>query len=229
MVPRTDIISAEEESTIEDITSLMNEKGHSRLPLYREDIDHILGIVHIKDLMPFVLSSVSKSLIDVARPAYFVPETKKLHHLLKEFQREKHHMAIVVDEYGGTAGLVTLEDVLEEIVGDIQDEYDRETPLYQKIDDNTYSVNAKIDLHELNEDLALTLPTEGEYDSLGGFILSLTGYVPDQNEVVEYENIRFIVEKITGNRIIRVKLVWQETESQDVVDNNLHDQNESQA
>ena len=218
MVPRTDIISADEESTVDDVTQLMKEKGHSRLPLYREDIDHILGIVHIKDLMPFVLSETPTSLVDVARTAHFVPETKKLDQLLKEFQREKHHMAIVVDEYGGTAGLVTLEDVLEEIVGDIQDEYDTEAPLYHKIDESAYWVDAKIDLNELNEELKLNLPTEGEYDSLGGFILSLTGYVPAQNELVEYENIKFIVDKMTANRIIRVKLVRHEKESQDLTD-----------
>jgi CBS domain containing-hemolysin-like protein len=218
MVPRPDIISADGVSSIDDVTKLMKEKGHSRLPLYREDIDHILGVIHIKDLLPLVLSSDSISLAEIARPAYFVPESKKLDQLLKEFQREKHHMAIVVDEYGGTAGLVTLEDVLEEIVGDIQDEYDREAPLYQKIDEHTFSVNAKIDLHELNEDLDLKLPTEGEYDSLGGFILSLTGYVPSQNEIVEYDGIKFVVEKITGNRIVRVKLSWPEISVHDIRD-----------
>ncbi len=119
-------------------------------------------------------------------------------------------MAIVVDEYGGTAGLVTLEDVLEEIVGEIQDEYDKEPPLYKKIDENSFLIDAKIDLDELNEQLEVDLPTEGEYESLGGFIFSLTDYIPEQNEVVEYNNYTFIIEKIDRNRIIQVKLTRSE-------------------
>jgi CBS domain containing-hemolysin-like protein len=208
MIPRTDMVCIDEYTTLSTLTGLAKEKGHSRIPLYKDDVDNILGIIHIKDILPYSIRDNTKepSLIKFARPAHFVPETKKLDDLLKEFQKEKHHMAIVVDEYGGTAGLVTLEDVIEEIVGDIQDEYDRELPLFQKINEKTFTVHAKIDLHELNDNLNIDLPTEGEYESLGGFILSLTGYVPEEKEIVVYEDYHFLVEKIERNRIIRIKL-----------------------
>lgn len=208
MVPRTDMVCVEENTGLSELTKLIEEKGHTRFPLYRESVDNILGIIHAKDLLPYLIQKNNEPfhLRELARPAYYVPESKKLHLLLNDFQRGKHHMAIIIDEYGGTAGLVTLEDVIEEIIGDIQDEYDREQPLYRKIDENTYVINAKIDLHELNESLDIELPTEGGFESLGGFILSLTGYVPSEKEVVEYDGFTFTVEKIDRNRIIRVKL-----------------------
>jgi len=135
-------------------------------------------------------------------------------------------MAIVVDEYGGTAGLVTLEDVIEEIVGDIQDEYDKEKPLVNQIDEKNYIVDAKIDLHELNEDYAFDLPTEGEYESLGGFILSLTDYVPAQKERVDYENYSFLIEKLERNRIVSVRVTRQSlgtTASKEKINNKSDD------
>lgn len=217
MVPRTDIVSIEDTAGIDTLRKVIQEKGHSRIPLYHEDIDNVLGIIHVKDLLTISVKKEKPAvdLQELARPAYFVPENKKLDDLLKEFQREKHHMAIVVDEYGGTAGLITLEDVIEEIVGDIQDEYDQEKPLYQKINESTYSVDAKIDLHELNEILDIDLPTEGEYESLGGFILTLTGYVPEVNEIVEYRHFTFKIDKVVRNRIIRVILRIHEPQDVD--------------
>jgi len=208
MTPRTDIVSVEEKADIEQLAKLMKQKGHSRIPLYRDDIDNILGIVHVKDILPYMINGhdALPSLKEICRPAYFVPEGKRLRDLLKEFQVEKHHMAIVVDEYGGTAGLVTLEDVIEEIVGDIQDEYDQEPPLYYQIDDKTWSVDAKIDLHDLNDALHFELPTEGEYESLGGFILSITGHIPEERELVKFNNYLFTIERVVRNRIIRVKV-----------------------
>jgi len=216
MIPRIDIVGVEENISLENLTKLIKSKGHSRIPLYNEGLDNILGIIHAKDLLPIIINGKADipDLKKLARPASFVPESKKLHHLLKEFQKKRQHMTIVVDEYGGTAGLVTLEDVLEEIVGEIQDEYDKEPPLYKKIDENSFLVDAKIDLDELNEELEMDLPTEGEYESLGGFIFSLTDYVPEQNEVVKYNNYRFLIKKIDRNRIIQVEL----TRSKDVED-----------
>ena len=212
MVPRIDMVCVDESVELEELSKLIQEKGHSRIPLMRESIDNILGVVHVKDLLHLVNKKDEKiDLNDLARPAYFVPENKKLHNLLKEFQQEKSHMAIVVDEYGGTAGLVTLEDVIEEIVGDIQDEYDQEAPLFRKLDDSTFMVDAKIDLHDLNEFLELDLPTEGEYESLGGFILTLTGYVPQEKEEVRYDSYKFVVEKIDRNRIIQIKISKNKT------------------
>ncbi len=212
MIPRIDMVGVEENISLEDLTKLIKNKGHSRIPLYNEGLDNILGIIHAKDLLPIIINGKAgiPDLKKLARPASFVPESKKLHHLLKEFQKERQHMTIVVDEYGGTAGLVTLEDVLEEIVGEIQDEYDKEPPLFKKIDENCFLVDAKIDLDELNEQLEMDLPTEGEYESLGGFIFSLTDYVPKQNEVVKYNNYRFLIKEIDRNRIIQVELTRSE-------------------
>lgn len=207
MVPRTDMVCVEESITLEELIRVINDNQHSRIPLYRGEVDHILGIIHVKDLLSVISHPPpTLDLKSLTRPAYFVPENKKLHNLLRDFQQTKHHMAIVVDEYGGTSGLVTLEDVIEEIVGEIQDEYDEELPLYRKLDEQTFLIDAKIDLHELNEKLQFDLPTEGEYETLGGFILSLTGHVPKDNEVVKYNSYTFIIEKIERNRILRVKL-----------------------
>ncbi len=208
MVPRTDMVCINETDSLATLRRLVKEKGHSRIPLFREDIDNVLGLIHVKDLLNYDAKGKGgePKLNDLARPAYFVPESKQLPDLLKEFKKEKYHMAIVLDEYGGTAGLVTLEDVIEEIVGDIQDEYDREAPLIRKIDERHFAINAKIDLHELNESLQIDLPTEGDYETLGGFILSLTGYVPEEKETVPFANYRFTVEKLDRNRIVNVRL-----------------------
>lgn len=219
MVPRIDMICVEENIKLTELTKLIKEKGHSRIPLYSEGVDNILGIVHAKDILRVIGDTTEKfDLKSLARPAYFVPESKKLHNLLKEFQQEKTHMAIVVDEYGGTAGLITLEDVIEEIVGDIQDEYDQEPPLYRKLDENTFMVDAKIDLHELNEKLGLDLPTEGEFESLGGLILNITGYVPEEKEVVELNSYKFVVEKVERNRIMWVKIIKQMSKIENEID-----------
>ena len=207
-----------DKADVKKLVMLIKEKGHSRIPLYSDDVDNILGIIHIKDLLPYIGAAAeakSPNLLRLARPAYFVPETKKLDRLLHEFRQEKGHMAIVVDEYGGTAGLVTLEDVIEEIIGDIQDEYDKEAPLFKKIEKNVYDVDAKIGLDELNDALDFDLPTDGDYESLGGFILNLTGYVPDENEVVRYENYDFLVEVVVRNRIKRVRLTVNQAEQEE--------------
>jgi len=207
MVPRIDMVCVEKHARIDELIDLIKTKGHTRIPLYEEHIDNILGLIHAKDLLPYVKEREQKvELAGLARPILFVPESKLIDELLEEFQLKKIHMAIVVDEYGGTAGLVTLEDVLEEIVGEIQDEYDREAPLYKEISANTYLVNAKIDLHELNRELSLELPTGPDYESLGGFILSRTGSVPREKEVIPYKNMRFIVEKVERNRIVQVRV-----------------------
>jgi CBS domain containing-hemolysin-like protein len=207
MVPRTDMICVEEKTTLDQLVQIINEHQHSRLPLYHGEVDQILGIIYVKDLLNVIKEPpVNLDLKKLARDAYFVPENKKLHNLLRDFQQTKHHMAIVVDEYGGTSGLVTLEDVIEQIVGDIQDEYDEELPLYRKLDEQTFLIDGKIDLHDLNEKLHFDLPTEGDFETLGGFILSLTGHLPKNREVVKYNGYTFTVEKIEHNRILRVKL-----------------------
>lgn len=219
MVPRTDMVTVERRTPVEGLVEVIRECGHSRIPVYEGRVDRIIGIVHVKDLLLRLSSKEQiRDLGDIVRPAYFVPETKKIDELLREFQREKIHMAIVVDEYGGTAGLVTLEDLLEEIVGEIQDEYDFEVPLYRRLDESTLVVNAKIDLHDLNELLEIDLPTEEGYESLGGFILSLVGYVPAESEVVKYNGYQFVIEKVDGNRIVQVRIRQLHEPQSDEVD-----------
>ncbi len=208
MVPRTDMVVVNTETTLTELMKLVKTKLHSRIPVYKAKIDNIIGILYIKDLLPY-LSQRKKETMDLeklARPAYFVPEQKKIDELLKEFQQERIHMALVVDEYGGISGLVTLEDVIEEIVGEIQDEYDREPPLFKKVDENTFIVDGKMSMEEINDDLELNLPTEEGVETISGFILSLLGSLPNENEWVRYKQYKFTVEKINRNRILKVRI-----------------------
>jgi len=209
MIPRTDMICVEKNATIDDLLKLVESKGYTRIPVYDETIDNIRGIIHAKDLLAIISNTTKNavSLLSLARPPYFVPESKRINELFREFQNEKLHMAIVVDEYGGTAGLVTLEDVIEEIVGEIQDEYDKEPPLFRWVDDRTLLVDAKIDIDQLNEIIDIELPTEEGYESLGGFILDSMGNVPNQNESILYGNFDLIVTRVEKNRILEVKII----------------------
>jgi len=208
MVPRIDMVCVERSTSLNKLIDLIHSKGHTRIPLYEEKVDNILGIIHAKELLPFINNKDRQiDLATLARPAMFVPESKRIDELLNELQSEKQHMAIVVDEYGGTAGLITLEDVIEEIVGEIQDEYDKEKPLYKRIEENKFLIDAKIDLDELNEDLGLDLPIDKSYESLGGFIFELTGSVPEKKQEIKYGQYKFIIEKIEKNRIVEVLLI----------------------
>jgi len=214
MIPRIDMLCVEKATSLEKLINIIHSKGHTRIPLYDEKVDNILGIIHAKELLPFI-SDKDKNvdLASLARPAMFVPESKRLDELLSEIQAAKQHMAIVVDEYGGTAGLITLEDVIEEIVGEIQDEYDIEKPLYKKINGNHFLIDAKIDLDELNEELDLNLPIDKSYESLGGFIFDLIGSVPDNKQEIKYGTYKFVIEKIDRNRIVQVLLIKEQAEN----------------
>ncbi len=218
MVPRTDMIAVEASTHLSQLMELVKQKLHSRIPVYKKNIDNIIGILYVKDLLSF-LHKRKRERIDLekmVRPAYFVPEQKKIDELLREFQEEHIHMAIVVDEYGGVSGLVTLEDVIEEIVGEIQDEYDREQPLYKKIDERTYLVDGRMPLEELNEKLHMELPQEEDVETISGLILSLLGSLPKEKESVVFQNKRFVVEKINRNRILKVRIeILPENEQQD--------------
>lgn len=211
MVPRIDMVCVDRKTSLEKLIKIIHTKGHTRIPLFEETVDNILGIIHAKELLPFINNGEKKvDLASLARPAMFVPESKRIDELLNEIQAEKQHMAIVVDEYGGTAGLITLEDVIEEIVGEIQDEYDKEKPLYRKIDENHFLIDAKIDLDELNDELNLNLPVDKNYESLGGLIFDLTGSVPEKKQEIEYASYKFVIEKTEKNRIVEVLLIKQD-------------------
>lgn len=207
MIPRTDMVCASYDTTVEEIIKLIKEKGHTRIPVYKDSIDKIQGIINAKDLLPLTSNAAKDiDILKLARTCIFVPEAKKIDDLLRLFQKERQHMAVVVDEYGGTAGLVTLEDVIEEIVGDIRDEYDQEQSLYRKIDDLHYIVNAKIDAESLNDLIDIDIPIQDDYDTLGGFILEMTGSVPHEKDIIRHRNWELSMEKVEKNRIVLVKL-----------------------
>ncbi len=207
MVPRIDMVCCRTNFTLDKIKDLVRKEGHSRFPLFKENIDNIVGILNVKDLFLEKIKKKEKlDLARIARKAYFIPESKKIDELLSEMKKEKTHIAIVVDEYGGTAGLVTMEDILEEIVGEIQDEYDlAEEEMVRKIDEQNFRVSAKLSIEDLNEVLGTNLP-EKEFETVGGYIYDLVGSVPEEGKVLLSEGLKFIVEKVTGQRIKTIKV-----------------------
>ena len=206
MVPRVDMVAVERSRPARDALDKITAHGHSRLPVYEEEIDRIVGLIYAKDLLRSpVRESLETPVGEVMRPPFFVPEAKRVDDLLREFQKEKKHLAVVVDEYGGTAGLVTLEDVLEEIVGEIEDEYDRDEALTLAVDDETILVNAKISIDDLNERFHINLPAE-RHETVGGYLCDLEDRVPEEGETFEENGLRFKVEKVNRQRIARVRI-----------------------
>ncbi len=206
MVPRIDIVALEADTPWEEALELIVRSGHSRIPVYEDTIDNIIGVLYIKDILfQVVLGHSLPALRQVLRPAYFIPESKRLDTLLHEMQQKKLQLAIVVDEYGGVAGLISLEDIVEEIVGEIQDEYDTEEPEVVSEADG-YLFDARIPLDDVQELLAIPLPLE-EVDSLGGFIYNQLGHIPAVGERLEYENVIFEVVEVVGRRIRKVRAI----------------------
>ncbi len=206
MRPRVDIIAVPADATVNGAIGLMSEHGHSRLPVFEGTIDHVVGVVYMRDLIPMLRHGrLDQPVSEVRRPAFFVPETKKVDDLFKDMQQRKVSMAIVLDEFGGTAGLVTVEDLLEEIVGEIQDEYDLEEKPIHLLDANTVVVNARIHVEEVNELLGIRLPMD-EVDTVAGLVYSLFGRVPGQGEKVTLPGAEIRVEKTLGQRITRVRI-----------------------
>jgi putative hemolysin len=209
MIPRPDMVSVESRASVSDVVDIAIAAGYSRIPVYGQGIDDIVGVVLVKDLMRAVREGHEDSPVsDILREAIFVPESKKVASLMREMQGTKQHLAVVVDEYGGTAGLVTLEDVIEELVGEISDEYDIEEVAPEKLADGTVVVNARMTLDEVNEILddenALA---EGDWDTVGGLVYSLLGHMPDEGEQVETDRHRLVAERVQGRRIGRVRIV----------------------
>jgi len=208
MTPRTDIVAVEVNSDLQTILDTINTAGHTRVPVYEDNIDNIVGLIYAKDL----LNEIGKNpadfkLRDKMRQAYFVPETKPLRVLLHEFQNKKQHIAIVLDEYGGTAGIVTLEDILEELVGEIADEYEKTPPEpIKKIDQNTVDVDARMYVDDLNDQFELNLPEDEDYDTIGGFVFSLLGYIPKTGESFDYENLKFTITSAEARKIKHIRI-----------------------
>jgi putative hemolysin len=206
MVPRIDMVALEVNTSLQDALDVIIEAGHSRIPVYEENIDKLVGFLYAKDLLHcFRHNQSARPIGELLRDAYYVPVTKSLDTLFAEMQKRRVHIAVVVDEYGGTAGLITIEDILEEIVGEIQDEYDEEEEIYvQPIDANTYEINARLDIDSLAELLDTTLPDE-DADTLGGLIYSLLGHVPELGEMVDCGGWHFTVLALDGRRIELVR------------------------
>ncbi len=211
MTHRTEMTAIEVSRSIEEVAKLAFENGYSRIPVFENDPDSIVGVLYAKDLLEFVGSDIPGELTisKVMRKALYVPETQSCGDLFKAMTESRTQFAVVVDEYGGTAGIVTLEDVLESIVGNIQDEYDDEEEEITKIDETTFTIDGTIDLDEVNELVGVELP-EGDYDTLGGFVISLLGYLPSETDktpiVAEYENLRFTVLSLDERRIEDIKV-----------------------
>jgi len=210
MKPRLEIIAFNDDLWYDELLIKVIECGFSRIPIYSETPDKVIGILYSKDLLPYLNESKNFDWKSILRTPFFVPANKKIDDLLKEFQIKKMHMAVVVDEYGGTSGLVTLEDIIEEVIGDINDEFDDEELIYSKLDDNNYIFEAKIMLNDLYRVLQIDGEVfekqRGESDTLAGFILEITGKIPDKGQVIEIENYSIIIESVDKRRIKRVKL-----------------------
>ena len=210
MTPRTSVVAIDEKTGYHEALNKMTESGYSRIPVFEENLDQIKGLLYVKDLLPYMDASEKFGWQDLMRQPFFVPESKKIDDLLGEFQRRRVHLAIVVDEFGGTSGVITLEDVLEEIVGEISDEFDDDDLSYSKLDDYNFVFEASIPLIDLCR--VLDLPkdrfdaVDGESDTLAGLVLELAGKFLDKGEVISYDEFTFLVESTDQRKIIRVKI-----------------------
>ncbi|HEY3244641.1 MAG TPA: hemolysin family protein [Phycisphaerae bacterium] len=206
MTPRTDIVAVEKSATLADIKKLIKDEGPSRIPVYDGTIDTILGVLYVKDLLLLEEGS-SFDCTKIMRPALFIPETKGVRDLLREFRAQKVHIAIVLDEYGGTAGLVTIEDIIEELVGEIADEHEtEEPPPIRRIDKDTLEVDARVRVDELNEELGIALPEGEDYETIGGFVYSRLGKIPSVGEKCDHDNVEISVIAAEPRRIHRLRL-----------------------
>jgi CBS domain containing-hemolysin-like protein len=204
MVPRPDMVTSRSDATLDEVLETIVKAGYSRIPIYDGDHDNIIGVLYAKDLLKRMHEEKGNAKVSsLARAPLFVPEQKKVSELLREMQERRVHMAIVIDEYGGTAGLVTIEDLIEEIVGEIVDEYDQEEPLVEPVNESTIRVDAKMPIDEINELLNVDLPHE-EWDTVGGLVFGLAGRVPEQDQTVQLDSLEFRAERVTGRRIQKV-------------------------
>ncbi len=207
MVPRISVVAVEANTPLLEALDVVIEAGHSRIPVYRDNMDNIVGILYAKDLLNYLRDGQTNvPLCDMVREAYFIPESKHVDELLQELQERKVHIAIVVDEYGGTAGLVTIEDLIEEIVGEIQDEYDREEPFMERISEDEIIFDARVDLDDVNRLMSLNLPTEYG-DTLGGLVFSELGKIPVPGDWVQVNGVTIEVLSVVGRRIKKVRVV----------------------
>lgn len=213
MTPRPDVFSIEINTPICEVIDQVLEEQYSRVPVYEDDYDNIIGVLYMKDLFVEFKNKKKEDIVirDIIRPAYFVPETKNIDSLFRELQSTKNHMAILIDEYGGFSGIVTIEDIIEEVMGNIFDEYDVLDEPVKKLDNGIYMVEGTVPIYEINDMLDIDLPSD-DFDTIGGFVMTLLGSIPNENEnpVVEYENCSFRVEKVAEKRIEKVRITVKE-------------------
>ena len=209
MTPRTNVFAMDIETPLDELVDKVLTEQYSRIPVFEEDIDNIIGVLYMKDLFVKIRHSEIETtdIRQLLRPAYFVPETKNIDTLFKELQNTKNHMAMLIDEYGGFSGVVTIEDLIEEVMGNIFDEYDDSDDYIKKIENNAYIVDGLVSINDINEALNLELPSDN-YDTIGGFVIDLMGSIPKENEttVIEYKNIVFKIEKVEEKRIDKLKI-----------------------
>ena len=211
MIPRIDVDFINIETDRAELLEKISDSGHSRFPVYKDSIDNVIGVLYVKDLIRCFSKEEPFELEKIIRKAYFVPETKRIDSLLREFKRRHIHMAMAVDEYGGLSGIVCMEDIIEEIVGDIQDEFDNERDDIVSLGKNIWLVDGRENLSELNEEIGSTFPQE-EFDTLGGFVLDLFGKIPVKYEKMTWNNYDFIIQDMDVHRIDMIKVVCHDNE-----------------
>ena len=210
MVPRTDIYGLELGTPLDQAVEASIEKGHSRIPVYADNMDRIKGLLYTKDLLRYInveYNETLPSLESIMRTnLIFAPETQKISDLLTEMRKGGQHMAVVVDEFGGTAGLITLEDIIEELVGEIRDEYDPDEAMLLVLDDDTWVVDARMTIHDLRDAIGISLPDTGDYESVGGFVIAVHGSIPTKGTVIETAGFRFTVLASDARRVKKVEM-----------------------
>jgi len=210
MVPRVDIVAVHQDIAIPDLIDVIVQAGHSRIPVYQESIDQIIGVLHAKDLLPHLLEADPDFVIaEHLRLPHIVPESKHLDVLLKELRRTRLHLAIIADEYGGTAGLLTIEDILEEIVGEIQDEYDTEQPLFEPLGPFEILADGRLPLENVENYFGMTFPEDADYESVGGFVQNVLGRMPRVGDTFAAEGIEGEIIEVEGRRVRRLRLARQ--------------------
>ncbi|MDR2518559.1 MAG: hemolysin family protein [Spirochaetaceae bacterium] len=206
MVPRIDTVFLQIDASKEELLTCIAESGHSRFPVYKETIDHVIGILYVKDVLTSLLRGDPFAIQVLARKPFFVPESKRINELLRELRRRRVHIAVAVDEYGGVSGIVCMEDIIEEIIGDIQDEFDHETEAVLPLGDGSYLCGARVNLADLSKEIGVAFPVE-DFDTLGGFVFNLFGKIPVKYEKTGYNGHDFIIQNMDGHKIHTVKII----------------------
>ena len=206
MVPRTDTVFLSADASKEELLACICQSEHSRFPVYQDTVDQVIGILHVRDVLKALVEERPFDIRALVRKPFFVPVSKHIDDLLRELRRRKVHIAVVVDEYGGVSGIVCMEDIIEEIVGDIQDEFDHETEDVVKLNEGVWLCDARVNLEDLADKTGLDLPID-DFDTLGGFVFDLFGKIPVKNEKIEYKDHDYIIQEMDGHRINSIKIV----------------------